>query len=180
MQLKLARCTIRDWRKRDLDSLVRHANDREVWRNLRDRFPHPYTEEHGRRWIEWVAELDPCTQFAIEVDGEAAGGIGLERLADVYRVTAELGYWLGRPVWGRGIMTEAVAAFTAWAFDRFDFQRIQAGVFASNPASARVLEKAGFQLEGVMRQCVIKDGEVLDHLLYAKLRYRDRVSAPPN
>lgn len=169
MLIELERSTLRPWRDGDQAALVRHANNRAIWRNLRDRFPHPYTREDADQWLAVVQKLPSGTQFAIEVDGEAAGGIGLELKEDVFRKTASLGYWLGEAHWNSGIMTEAVRAVTRHGFEQFALRRIQAGVFEWNPASARVLEKAGYQLEGRLRQSVIKDGEIIDRLMYARL-----------
>lgn len=170
MELTLATCVVRNWRAGDLRSLVRHANDRDVWIHLRDRFPHPYLEEHGRTFLERIATQAPPRVWAIEVDGAAVGGIGLELLSDVERVSAEIGYWLGRACWGRGVMTEAVRAVTAEAFRQFDLTRIFALPFADNPGSIRVLEKAGYALEGRMPQSAIKDGRIRDQLLYGAYR----------
>lgn len=149
---------------------MRHANDREVWINLRDRFPHPYTTADARAWLQFVEQTVPQTSFAIAVETEAVGGIGIILNDDVFRRSAEIGYWLGRQYWGRGIATAAVRATTAWAFASFDLRRIYAGVFDGNPASARVLEKAGYTLEGRLRRSVFKDGKTLDQLLYAETR----------
>ena len=168
--LPLDRCTVRPWADADRAALVRHANDREVWRNLRDRFPHPYTPEAAEDWLAYLARTDPLTHFAVEVDGEAAGGIGFEIGHDVHRRSAEIGYWLGRAVWGRGIATEALRAVTAWAFAHHDLVRLQACVFAWNPASLRVLEKAGYVREATLLRAVSKDGATIDMLIYAILR----------
>lgn len=168
--LRCPHCTVRPWANADAAALVRHANDREVWRNLRDRFPHPYTEADAARWLAWVATTDPVTHFAVEVDGEASGGIGFNFLDDVHIRVAEIGYWLGRPVWGRGIATEALRAVTAHAFTAHDLVRLEAHVFGWNAASARVAEKAGYVLEATLRCAVIKDGETTDMLIYAALR----------
>lgn len=162
---------LRSWEPRDADSLARHANDREVWLNLRDRFPHPYTVDDARRWIALCAsEPLRSTNLAIDLDGEAVGAVGFDRLLDVHRFTAEIGYWLGRAVWGRGIATRALAAATRHAFERHDFERLEAGVFEWNPASARVLEKAGYEREGRLRRAVVKDGRVGGVIVYARLR----------
>jgi RimJ/RimL family protein N-acetyltransferase len=170
MELKLAGATLRPWRPGDELSLVRHADNRNVWRNLRDAFPHPYTSADARAWIAHAATRPADTVFAVVVDGAAVGGIDLRLLSDVFRRAGEIGYWLGEAFWGRGIMTEAVRVVTAHAFARFDLVRLEADVFAWNPASARVLEKAGYQLEGRLRKAVCKDGQVIDRLLYARLR----------
>jgi RimJ/RimL family protein N-acetyltransferase len=137
---------------------------------LRDAFPHPYTPADARRWIQGATSTKPATQFAIVVAGEAAGGIGLILGQDVYRCSAELGFWLGEPLWGRGIATEAVNAITEYAFATFDLCRIAARVFEGNVASRRVLEKAGFQLEGHLRKAVVKEGRTLDEFLYARVQ----------
>jgi len=167
MRLQLARCTVRPWAATDLDSLVTHANNRNVSMNLRDRFPFPYQVENGRGFLDWIVRQAHPTVWAIEVDGEAAGGIGVELQKDVERVSAEIGYWLGESVWGRGVVTEALTAVTAEAFQRFELTRIYALPFADNRASVRVLEKAGYTLEGHLRHSAIKDGTIRDQLLYA-------------
>ena len=172
---------VREYRDDDLEALVRYGDSAAVAAQVRDRFPHPYTEAAGREWLETVAAEDPATHFAIAAaddrppaDGPApggfVGGVGLEPQEDVYRVTAEIGYWLGEPFWGRGIATRAVTALTRWGFETLELERIEARVFATNPASIRVLEKAGFELEGRLRRSAIKSGRVLDSLLYARLR----------
>jgi len=102
--------------------------------------------------------------------GVAAGGIGVHSGQDVHRHTATVGYWLGEDFWGRGIMTEAVTAVTNFCFENFPLRRISAEVFANNPASARVLEKAGFIFEARLKNHVFKDGKLLDSLLYARTK----------
>ena len=170
MLLRLSLCTVRPWADSDLDSLQRHANNRQVSIQLRDRFPFPYEIEHARTFLGWISKQPSPTVWAIEVDGAAAGGIGIELHSDVERVSAEIGYWLGQPVWGRGIATEALAAVTAEAFRRFDLTRLYAVPFADHAASVRVLEKAGYVLEGRLRQSAIKDGQIRDQLLFASYR----------
>ena len=170
MQLILKRCTIRPWRLDDANSLVRHANNRKVWIALRDIFPHPYTIQDAHTFLKSVVNSEPATLFCVEANGAAVGGIGIRIGADVHRQTAELGYWLSEEFWRRGIMTEAVAAFTDFCFDNFQLRRVYAEPFANNPASARVLEKAGFTLEGRLKNNVLKDRELLDSLLYARTK----------
>jgi RimJ/RimL family protein N-acetyltransferase len=153
-----------------VSSLVRHANNRQVWRNLRDRFPHPYTVSDAEHWIHEATSMRPESHFAIAVAGEAVGGIGLELQKDVHRRSAEIGYWLGEEFWGRGIITDAVRAVTAFGFQVFDVCRIYACVFEWNPASRRVLEKAGYSLEGRLRKSVTKDGHTMDQCIYGILR----------
>ena len=167
--LALERCVLRPWRAGDERALAKHANDREVWRNLRDAFPHPYTEDDARSWIALCGQTE-AVQLAIEVDGEPSGGIGLQRRADVHRLTAEIGYWLGRGAWGRGIATEAVRALSSHGLEALGLERIEAHVFAWNRASMRVLEKCGFAREGWLRRAALKDGELIDCALYARCR----------
>jgi len=170
MQLTLNRCTIRPWRLDDAESIARHANNRKIWLAVRDAFPHPYTINDAHEFIRMATVEEPTTRFCVEVDGVAAGGIGVHPGQDVHRYTATVGYWLGEEFWRRGIMTEAVTAVTDFWFDNFPLRRISAEVFANNPASARVLEKAGFIFEGRLKNHVVKDGEVLDSLLYARTK----------
>jgi len=167
MVLSLSHCDVRSWRADDLTSLVMHADNRKVWLNLRDRFPHPYTRRDGREFLRGVQAQRPETAFAITVDGEAVGGIGFVPLGDVERVSAEIGYWLGEPFWGRGIVTEALIAVTRYAIDAHGLTRIFAVPFAWNHQSCRVLEKAGYVLEGRLRRSAIKDGQVIDQMQYA-------------
>ncbi len=170
MNLPLHRSTLRDYRATDRASLVRYANNETIARNLRDRFPHPYTESDADRFLSFCAGAAPPLNFAIAVDDVAVGGIGLMLHEDIERVSAELGYWLGEPFWGRGIVSEAVAAFTDWAFATFPLTRVYALPFAENAASARVLEKAGYVLEGRLRKSAIKREQILDQLMYARIR----------
>jgi RimJ/RimL family protein N-acetyltransferase len=167
MRLDLTRCAVRSWDAADAASLRRHADDLDIWRRMRDAFPHPYTLEDAHRWLAAARERQPETYFAMEVDGQAGGGIGYTLHPDVERVSAEIGYWLGKALWGRGIVTEALAAVTAYAIRTHDLTRVYAVPFDGNPASCRVLEKAGYTIEGRMRRSAIKEGKVIDQLLYA-------------
>ena len=170
MRLPLGVCDVRSWRRGDAAALVEHANNRKIWLNLRDRFPHPFTARDARAFLGHVLAERPETNFAIDVDGAAVGGIAFKIQADVERAGAELGYWLGENYWGRGVATAAVRAVTEHALATHPLHRVFALPFAHNRASARVLEKAGFTLEGLLRSSAIKDGRVLDQLLYARIR----------
>lgn len=163
MELRLPTCTIRPWRLDDADSLVLHADNPNVSRFLRDRFPSPYTRADAEAWLA----VEHPADFAIEVDGAAVGGIGLRPGEDVERRSGEIGYWIGEAHWGRGIATDAVGALTRWAIETFDLVRVEARVFAPNAASARVLEKNGYVLEGRLHRAIEKRGEILDALVYA-------------
>lgn len=163
-------CVIRPFRFEDKAALVRNANNRKVWANLRDVFPSPYTDVAADGWLAHATSADPATNFAIEFEGQFAGGIGLRLQADVDRVSAELGYWLGEDFWGKGIATAAIRGFTPWAFEAFSLERIFATPFHWNVASCRALEKASFNRECVMRHAALKDGVLADLPLYARLR----------
>lgn len=164
------RLVLRAWMPGDEESLVKYANNRKVSIHLRDRFPHPYTLKDAQGWIAFAGSAQPIINFAVELDGQAVGGIGLMPGEDVFRRSAEIGYWLGEPFWGQGLMVEAVQAVTKYAFEHLDFVRLHAGVFDWNPSSARVLEKAGYVLESRMKKAVFKDGQFLDQLMYVSVR----------
>jgi [ribosomal protein S5]-alanine N-acetyltransferase len=169
VKLVLSRCTVRNWHTSDAESITRYANNRNVWINVRDAFPFPYKLKDAKDFLRAALSVNPNTSFAIERNGEAIGSIGVIRKTDVYSRSAEIGYWIGEPFWGRGIATEALCAMTYWAVREFNLIRVFAGVFAWNQASARVLEKAGYQLEGAQRSHVTKDGKITDELIYARI-----------
>ena len=170
MRIELKRSVIRDWRLDDGPSLVLNGNNRKVWRNLYDVFPHPYTLEDAGRWLALAATADPRTHLAIDVDEAAVGGIGVTIGDGQFRHTGSVGFWLGEPYWGRGIMSEALPAITADAFTRLGLTRVSATVFEWNPASMRVFEKAGYRREGVLRGSIAKDGQIVDQVVFAMLR----------
>lgn len=164
---------LRPWRHTDLDSLVRHADDARVARTVRDVFPSPYTRADGEGWLAHAAAQGRTTNLAIEVDGDAVGGIGMIPGEDVHRIRAEVGYWLGHAYWGRGIMTEAVRVYSDYLIEQRGFVRLEAPVFDTNPASARVLEKAGYTLESRQRRAAIKEGRIIDLLMYVRITERE-------
>jgi ribosomal-protein-alanine N-acetyltransferase len=168
MRIVLKQCVVRSWEWSDRDSIVLHANNRKVWINLRDRFPHPYTKKDAQTWLDIVVGSRPETNFAIAVNNEAIGGIGFSAQADVGRRSAEIGYWLGENYWGRGIASEALIAVSEHAFANYDLCRLYAHVFEWNPASTRVLEKAGYVFEGRLKKSVTKDSQTIDQLIYAR------------
>ncbi len=170
MELPLQKSLLRPWRTGDETSLEKHANNRKIWRNVRDHFPNPYTRGDAMRWILHASSALSENVFAICVDGNAVGSIGLVAKDDVYRKSMEIGYWLGEEFWGRGIMTEAVGAVSQYGFDRFDIVRLYADVFEWNNASMRVLEKNGYVFEARLKKAVIKDSMITDALIYAKLK----------
>jgi RimJ/RimL family protein N-acetyltransferase len=168
-QLDCGVATLRSWRPGDLDSLVANASHADVSRGLRDRFPYPYTADDGRAWLARAIDENDRS-WAIELGGAAVGGVGLTLGSDVHRHSAELGYWLGRRHWGRGIMSAVLDAFVVPAMVAFRLHRMHATVYANNPASMRVLEKVGFEHEGVQKSAVVKRGELLDIIVYARVR----------
>ena len=170
MHLDCGVCKIREWKRGDEWDLVQAANNPEVSRYLTDRFPSPYTLQDAYAWVDLNEARRDNTNFAIDVGGGVAGGIGYTIGSYETRFTATIGYWLGRPFWGRGIATAALEALTEYAFQKHALRRISSVVMRPNAASARVLEKAGYVLEGIMRNGVVKQGTAYDLLLYAMVR----------
>ncbi len=157
------RFILRKWAMQDAPSLIFHANNPNIAKNLRDRFPHPYTEKDATDFLTaTIAKPDPICDFAIDIDGEAVGGVGIVPQQDVERISAEIGYWLGETYWNRGIMTEVIRKTAQYVFENFSITKLFAPVFEFNIGSQRVLEKAGFQREGIMRKAAVKDGRVID------------------
>jgi len=161
---------LRDWREEDAGAIALHANDPLVARSLGDRFPHPYTFDDAAWFILRALRGEGERTWAIEVNGEAAGSIGVNPGEGVERHSAELGYWLARAYWGEGIATAAVRALVPHAMRELRLYRLQARVFADNPASMKVLERAGFAHEAVLRRLVVKDDRLLDMHVYAITR----------
>lgn len=159
--------TLRPWLLSDLDSLTKYANNFNIAKNLTDKFPHPYTESDGKAFIAFANQGKPISIFAIEVNGEAVGGIGIHLQTDVHRKNAELGYWLAEPFWGGGIMSSAIQQAVDYAFENFDINRVFARPFGSNKASQKVLEKNHFVLEGRFEKTLIKNNTYEDELIYA-------------
>jgi RimJ/RimL family protein N-acetyltransferase len=166
--------TLRGWRAEDEHALVAEANSRAVWRNLTHVFPHPYTRADAVGWIERCSAQDPPADLVVAHNDRLIGVCGLDRGEGVNHFTANVGYWLGEQHWGKGLMTAAFSAFLDYVWATFDVRRLQAVVFAWNPASSRVLEKSGFTLEGVRRNAIYKDGEIVDELFYSLLRSEAR------
>jgi len=172
MQLTGVRCTLRPWRIGDARSLAKYADNANIARNLRDRFPQPYTVRDAKAFIRSCATTRPHVSFAIVVGGEAVGGAGFSPGGDVERFSAEIGYWLGEPFWSRGIATEAVRLLSDYAFETCRVLRLFAVPFADNGPSIRVLEKAGYTREAILRSSAVKAGIVRDQALYALVNTR--------
>lgn len=170
MKKRLSQAIIRDFKMSDKTNIAKHANNRKIWRNVRDAFPHPYTEENAEQWISSIIESVVKTKFAIIVDGNAVGGIGVEMKEDVYSQTMEFGYWIGEAYWNKGIITEAIQVMTGYVFQTFDVMRLEAHVYHWNVGSMRALEKAGFVKEAILKKRVFKDGEYVDEHIFAKFK----------
>jgi [ribosomal protein S5]-alanine N-acetyltransferase len=153
----------------DAEAVVRHANNANVARQLRDRFPHPYTRADAQGFLKAAVSAADPSNLAIEVDGEAVGAVGYVIGTDVERYSAEIGYWLGEPYWGRGIATEALMLVTEHVFASANLLRLFALPFADNAGSIRVLEKAGYVREAILRSSSVKFGQPRDQALYARL-----------
>lgn len=174
IRLQGERVLIRAWQQGDIPALLEHGNDPEVARNMVDAFPHPYGQQDAENWLQVVAKapfLD-C-HFGIEFEGEAVGGVGYTPAGDVARRCAEIGYWIGQAHWGKGIATEALGLLTDHVFAHTDIVRLRGTVFEWNPASARVLEKCGYELEARCRQSAYKLGQVIDTFVYVRLKPLD-------
>jgi RimJ/RimL family protein N-acetyltransferase len=171
LRIPLSTCVLRLWQWDDAESLQRNANNRKVAENLLEQFPHPYTIRDAERWLAGGQSGE--TVFAVDVDGSAVGAIGFHSRPEDPAFISEVGYWLGEAYWGRGITSESLCAVTSYAFaSNPDLHRLYARVFPWNVASMRVLEKAGYTREGVLRNSAVKEGRFVDEVIFAKLRGR--------
>ena len=159
--------SLRPWSITDLDSLVKHANNFKIAKNMTNQFPHPYTIGKGKAFIEFASNAKPINIFAIEINHEAVGAIGIHPMADIQSKNAELGYWLAEPFWGKGIITEAIGRMIEYSFKNWEINRIFARPFGNNIGSQKALEKAGFILEARFEKTFYKNDEYLDELIYA-------------
>lgn len=168
MRIEKENYILREWNLDDSASLATYANNIKVWNNVRDYFPHPYSQTDGITFIsKALSKAKPITDFAIEIDGQAVGGIGIVPNEDVERITAEIGYWLGEPFWNRGIMSQVIRDVANYTFSNFAISKLYAPVFEYNKASMRVLEKAGFIKEAILHKAAIKNNKVIDLHYYA-------------
>lgn len=161
---------LRELTNSDMDKLSEYANNEKVSINLRDAFPKPYTLSDAKKFKKMVDAQNPKTIFAIEYQGNYVGNISLLIGKDVYRKSAEIGYFIGEPFWNKGIMTKAVKLITDWGFKHLDILRIHTGIFEFNKASQRVLEKCGYIKEGIFRKSVCKNNKMYDEIRYAKIK----------
>ncbi len=160
--------SLRPWEIEDAALLAEYFNNINIWNNLRDYIPHPYSEEDAVRFIEGQIALSPTQNFAILNEGVLVGGIGIILQEDVYRMNVELGYWIAEPFWAQGIATIAVGLMTDYVFDSFAINRIVAEVFDYNKSSMRVLEKNGYYLETVRRKGILKNDLLRDDFVWVK------------
>jgi [ribosomal protein S5]-alanine N-acetyltransferase len=152
----------------DAPLLAALANNRKIWINLRDVLPSPYTINDANSFISISTKDEPQTIFAIEYDGSFCGVVGIVPLSDVYRKTAEIGYWIGEPFWNKGIASVAVKLVTDYAFIELGFVRLHAGIFEYNKASMKVLLKNGYEQDGLFKKSIFKDGNLYDEYRFAK------------
>jgi ribosomal-protein-alanine N-acetyltransferase len=156
--------------KSDIKRLAELANNKKIAENLKDIFPHPYNENDAEFFINLTSQENPQVTFAIEFNGELCGVIGLVPQEDVYRKSAEIGYWIGEPFWGKGIAAAAVGLITDYGLNQLDFVRIHTGVFEGNTASMRVLEKCGYEKDGVFKKAIFKNGKILDEYRFSIIK----------
>ena len=165
---------LRNIEETDVFKLAEYANNEKVSINLRDAFPSPYTIQDAKRFIEMVNKQNPKTFFAIEYRGEYVGNISLSVGADVYKNSAEIGYFIGEPFWNKGITTKAVNLMTNFGFERLGVVRIYTGVFGFNKSSQRVLEKCGFEKEAIFKSSITKNGKIYDEIRFSKVKVNNR------
>ena len=161
---------IRELIDSDLVKLSEYADNEKVSIYLRDAFPKPYTLKDAENFKKMIDSQNPKTFFAIEFQGEYVGNISLSVGDDVYRKSAEIGYFIGEPFWNKGIATKAVSLITNWGFENLDIVRIHTGIFEFNKSSQRVLEKCGYSKEAVLKKSVCKNSEIYDEIRYAKIK----------
>ena len=163
---------LRKWSYDDIGDLAQFANNKNIANNLRNIFPHPYTEENAQQFIEFCmnAPKDKEVNLAIIHDNKAVGSISLTFGMDVYAKSAEIGYWLAEEYWGRGIASDAVREICRIAFEEYDLVRVYGNVFSYNRGSCKVLEKCGFELDGILRKSIFKNGEFFDSYVYSLIK----------
>ena len=161
--------TLREWKRSDADALAAIANNKKIWDNVRDLLPFPYTKKDAKEWLELVKKQKTVTTFCIEVDGNLAGSIGVTLKDDVYKKTAEIGYFIAEEYWGKGAATEAIKQMVSFVQKEFDIVRIYAEVFEFNRASMKALEKNGFYLESIRKKAAFKNNMIVDDYVWVKL-----------
>lgn len=170
MKISKANFTLRPWRPEDYVSLAEQANNKAIWNNVRDSFPHPYTEKDAQEFIETTVRKPSLLDFAIEIEGKAVGGVGFVPGEDVERLSAEVGYWLGEKYWNKRIASDAVETAVRYIFQHTELIRIFATIYEYNHASMKVLEHAGFTRLCILHKAAIKNGQIIDLHYYELLK----------
>lgn len=170
MYFVLTQCKLRRWSMNDAAALCNHADNFNIACNLRDGFPYPYTLNNAKDWLSRAIDNHTDWLLAITVNEEVAGSIGIIFNSDIFRKSADIGYWLAEEFWNRGIITECVETLVRHVFDTTDIIRVQAGILEHNKASMRVLEKAGFHLEAIHKKAIFKNDVIEDEYLYTILK----------
>jgi RimJ/RimL family protein N-acetyltransferase len=171
MKIEFDGIILRKWQASDAERLAEIANNKKIYDNLRDAFPHPYNTDDAKAYISVVGQDNELSKvFAIETDGVIVGSIGAFLKEDVYRKNAEIGYYISEDYWGKGIATKAIKAIAQHIFDNYDVIRIYAEPFARNMGSRKVLEKSGFRLEATLKNNVIKNEVIEDSCIYSILK----------
>ena len=156
---------LRPWSRNDINNAFNNANCDDIYKFMSDGFPNSL--DKWSSFIDFSLQEKTILYFAIDVNGQAVGGVGVTLQNGIMRNNAELGYWLGKDYWGQGIMTNVIRDIVRLAFDKFEINRIYAKPFETNIASQRVLQKAGFVLEARFKKTIIKNGDLLDELIFA-------------
>jgi [ribosomal protein S5]-alanine N-acetyltransferase len=170
MEFILSKAVLRQWQMSDAPALAKHANNRQIADNMRDGFPFPYTLEDAHTWLNMALKESKHILLAVEVNGEAAGGVGILFKDNVYRFSAETGYWLGEMHWRKGITSEAIRKLSEYVFAKTPVVRLYADIFAPNIPSMKTIEKAGFHLEAINKNAVFKNGMLMDQHVYCLLK----------
>ena len=170
MQIKSGNVILRSWKTTDAEDLVRIANNRKIFNNLRDGFPHPYTLQNAEEFITHAQQAIDEKLFAITAENKLVGSCGIMFKKDVYRKNAEIGYFLGESYWGKGYITDVIKGLRDFIFTQYDIIRVYAEPFADNYASRKALEKAGFILEATFERNVIKNNLIKDTCIYRCLK----------
>lgn len=170
MKILFDKYCIRPFEDNDFEAIAKNANNREVSKYMRDSFPYPYTKENAVEWINFAQKNYSSLFFAIADENELIGGIGAVPQTDVHRFSAEVGFWLGKLYWNKGIISKALPVFCNYLFTNFNFNRLFANVFEGNEASRKILEKTGFVLEGTQRKSVFKNNRFVNHYIYGLLK----------
>ncbi|WP_024834417.1 GNAT family N-acetyltransferase [Ruminiclostridium josui] len=163
---------LRKWTLDDIDDFFINVNDKEITDNLSDLYPFPYNYQNASNSVSLFANADESQMLvrAIDINGKAVGSIGVTINSGVYRKSGDIGYWIGKEYWSKGIMTKAVKQICETAFNTYDIIRISAEVLSHNTGSIKVLEKAGFKQEGLKKKNFYKNGILYDSYMYALIR----------